>query len=322
MRAATLLPALLAPALLLVAAPASAAAQRSALLLPDRPASGPAAEARGGVLEVLAERGIRLLPTPEGPPCRDPRCARALAASTGAEVVLLVEVDAGEVSVRAAFLGGALRALRAEVGEGGPGPAAGLLVEELLAADLARPRGFLVVRTVPSGLPVSIDGRPAGRSPLRRMVAPGLHRVGTVAPAGTERAVEVEVWSRREASAVLDTTATPAEGEGAAPEGRAAPVTRSEPSPWNYVLAGGLALGGIGALISPLATLAQNGRCVTEILDVGCTEKVRFGARSAVLLAVGSALLVTGVLIDVTLPIRMDVVVTETGGEVRWRGRF
>ncbi|HJL18070.1 MAG TPA: PEGA domain-containing protein [Sandaracinaceae bacterium LLY-WYZ-13_1] len=312
-------------ALILLASPAVAAAQSALVVVPPAPVPPVELErARAGVIEVLAENGMRLVPTPDGEPCEAVECAPALARQAGADVVLLVSVEATEgggsrIRVESVPADGDRRGATAEVGDAGFGAAAGAALQELLSEPPPTRRGFLTVRTTPPGAAVSIDGEAVGRAPLRRMVAPGEHAVRIAPAAGPPRERTVEVRPLEETAVEVDLGAEDeAPGEPMAETG----PTRTEPSPFNWLLGGGLAIAGIVTLISPLQTLAQEGECVELVEDAGCVEMVRFGAQSGVLLGVGLALLTGAVIVDAVAPIRVEVQVSDSAGLVGVRGRF
>lgn len=310
-----------------IAAATPASAQAVIVLVPD--AAGIDAStlerARAGAIEVIAERGIRLVRTPDGPECEEASCAAALATRAGADGTALVALEATQVRVIfVPAMGDAHEATRA-IGDAGVSAATAGALEEVLDALPSVQLGFVRVRTDPPGVAVELDGRPVGRSPLRQTATLGEHSVRLL-PEG-RAAITREVVVRPGAEAAVDVEIAHAEGgddggESPAPRG----PTRTEPSAWNWLIGGGLALGGIIALISPLQTLAQEGECLEQIEDVGCVERVRFGAQSGVLLGVGLAALVAAVVVDAVAPIReqvtVDVEVDDTHGAIRVGGRF
>lgn len=304
--------------------PALATAQSAVVLVPEAGVEPAAlARARAGAIELLAQRGVRLVPVPDGIPCDAAACAAELAAESGVELAVLVLVEAREdggsaVRVLAVPADGPPRQATVAVAEGGFGPAAGAALDQALTDGRPGRRGFLMVRSLPPGARVDIDGEPAGTTPLRRMVAAGEHRVRVTPSAGEPRERTVEVTPREEAAVEVDF----ASADGEEPARAAETPTRTEPSPFNWLLGGGLAIAGIVTLISPLQTIAQDGECVERIENVGCVEQVRFGAQSGVLMGVGLALLVGAVVVDVVAPIRVEVEVGASRGMLRVGGRF
>lgn len=64
----------------------------------------------------------------------------------------------------------------------------------------------------------------------------------------------------------------------------------SKPSPWNYVLAGGVAAASLYPLISGIMTYADNGQCTGQIDAAGrCSFRVQADAGTAALIGVGVA---------------------------------
>lgn len=109
------------------------------------------------------------------------------------------------------------------------------------------------------------------------------------------------------------------DGEEAAAASR---PTRTEPSPLNWIIGGALAIAGVVTLVSPLQTLATEGECVELIENVGCVERVQFGAQSGVLLGLGLAAVTAAVVVDAVAPIRVQVEAGATGAFVGVEGRF
>lgn len=321
-----LVPASLALALSLVAAPA--AAQSAIVLTPAAPEDtlDRLERARAGVIETLAERGVRLVRPGDGSPCEEVACATALAAEAAVEWVLLLRVEAAEDGApRVRLIAASADAPPDEqvepVGDAGAAAAASAALDALLDRAAGRQQGFLLVTTDPPGARVEIDGEVAGAGPLRRMVAPGEHTVRMVPAEGdpVERTVEVRPLAETAVALAVapvddDARDAPSPGGGAA--------TRTEPSPFNWMIGGGLAIAGVITLLSPLQTIAQHGECVDELENVGCVERVQFGAQSGVLLGIGVALLAAAVIVDVVAPIRVTVQVSESAGGVSVGGRF
>lgn len=208
-----------------------------------------------------------------------------------------------------------------------PPPAAALSAPEAAPRDredhAAAPHaasaahGFLLVRTTGAegrarpDLPVHIDGEAAGRSPLRRMLDVGRHHVDIARGTAQHQSQSVDIEPLRESAVRFDLAApsSPGAADGATPA--SAKPTRSEPSVINWIIGGSLGVAGVVALISPLSTLANEGRCITEIEGTGCQERVQFGVQSGVLIGVGALLLLGAVLMDAWAPFRDEVPVED-----------
>jgi hypothetical protein len=300
-----------------------ASAESAVVIVPDAAIDADdLARARGAAIEVLAEHGIRLVRPPDGEPCDQSECAARIAQTSGADFTLLLVVEAaddGSSRVRAQIVpaAGEPRDAVAIVGERGWDGAAAEAVDRALQVDRGASMGFLMVRTRPPGALVEIDGEPIGPSPLRRTVAPGEHRVRVVSPNGGRTRERIATVREGEETA-LEIDLSRASEDEPGPSG----PTRSEPSPINWLLGGGLAIAGVVLLISPLQTLATEGQCVDMIEDVGCVERVQFGAQSGVLFGFGLAALIAAVVVDVVAPIRVDVAVGEESGMMHVSGRF
>lgn len=306
--------------------PAQAAAEAAVVLVVhDETSLAELDRARSAAIEVLAERGVRLVRTPNDAACEDSGCAVEIAERSGADLVVLVRLERGDesgrVRVQLVSASGPPREATARVGDAGAGAATAAALEEALAASREHRSGFLLVRTRPGGARVSIDGRPSGDTPLRRMVRAGEHHV-RIAPSDGGSVVERTVEVRPLEETAIDLRLDSGDGDEVATAPEEAAPTRTRPSPFNWVIGGGLAVAGVVALVSPLQTLATEGQCVDLIEDVGCMERVQFGAQSGVLMGVGLAALAAAVVVDVSAPIRVAVTAAPERAELRVEGRF
>src|SRR6185437_16230984 len=73
-------------------------------------------------------------------------------------------------------------------------PTLGLLAKEAASALHSKPQGSLTVTSQPAGLPVYVDGRPEGKSPVLLDLPRGDHRVEVAFPGrrGVPRDVHLE----------------------------------------------------------------------------------------------------------------------------------
>ncbi len=306
-------------AAILCAVPTAACAQSAVVLVSPGLEGADLERVRAGAIEALAEQGIRLVRPPEGDACRAVDCAPQLIDRAGADFVLLLAVEnvEGASRVRATLVRrrDAPREAAVRIGDAGTAAAASRAVQRALAEEVDRRQGFLLVRTRPPGARVEIDGEPVGESPLRRTVAAGEHRVRIVPERGEPREESVNVVAVTETALDVDL-----ETDGAGSE--TAPArTRTEASPFNWLIGGALAIAGVIALISPLQTLATEGQCV-DMIDAGCRERVQFGAQSGVLLGLGVLLLAAAVVVDAWAPLRVEVAAGAGHASIGVRGSF
>ncbi|MBX3270900.1 MAG: PEGA domain-containing protein [Sandaracinaceae bacterium] len=310
----------LALSLVLFAIPVGARASSVVVVIGDAPDPG---ALRAAVVEAIAERGLRLVRVPDGRACDEGEgeCLAALAAQTGADATLRVEILGGAPPrVRAHLVRptGAPAEAIVEIPEGGLDEAVARAVTR--AFEAAPPAtGFVLVRSSPSGARVEVEGIAYGATPLRLTLPAGEHAVTVVHPTAGTQQVRARVTSGEEAQLLVEIGAT-AEPGATAPAGPR--VVHTERSPFNWVIGGALAIGGVVALISPLSTLAREGQCHEEIEDVGCVEMIRVGAQTGILLGTGLALLVAAVVVDVVAPIRVEVSASPAGARIGVEGRF
>lgn len=179
-------------------------------------------------------------------------------------------------------------------------------------------QGQLQIDTTPPGAFVEIDGTSVGRSPIRQLVATGVHTVRVALDGYVTETREVTL-DRHEERALVIELAPPA------PEPTPPPVAVTEtfedqPHWSNWVIGGGAIALAIGLSISPIWTAATAG----ELIDHGAagTETVVFDAQSAALAVIGGALLIGGVVFLVLHPItervRVGVGPTSVGVEGTW----
>lgn len=307
--------------LVLAHAPSRAEAQSVIVMVTQADVPEGGAALRAAAVEAVAQQGVRLIRTPDGEPCEEAPCAREIAGRAGADHVLLIAARSPtEIELLAVPAVGEPVTIRQEVVDVDFQSAVGAAVDRFLDTHRRAALGFLMVDVEPPGSPVWIDGEPAGASPLRRSVALGEHRV-RVGEGLDAREQTVEVVAGEEAAVRVDLT-RPIDASVAEPDAPAPGPRRTEPSPFNWVLGGGLAVAGVLALISPLQTLAQDGQCTEEIENVGCLERVHVGPQTAVLMAVGIAALVSAVVVDAVAPIRVEVSAGPDGAAMRVQGRF
>lgn len=99
------------------------------------------------------------------------------------------------------------------------------------------------------------------------------------------------------------------------------PETRSEGSVANWIIAAGLVAAAVPLIAIPMWTISTEGECVA-IDMAGCLERVQFGAQDGVLLGVGAAALVAGVVIAIAQPIQVQVQVSPDRAFLRLHGSF
>lgn len=316
--------------------PIHAQAQTCAMLPPGTPAAGQQAPAEAqqaaidAVTRALTADQITVIGTPDaqrrmvGEPfaeCNALDCGAQVARSLGVDFVVLVTLWAprGEpTSVVVTLIG-------ANDSAAGDAPIDGDVVAATLRAlTTAQQRwqaaqmGFLEVRSNPPGAAVEIDGRLVGQTPIRHLAMAGLRsvRIHLEGYEPVEERVRVEPTREHPVEVTL-TQATE-------PPPVAVPETRTEPHWANWLVGGALVAGGIAALVSPIHTLARLGECVESGgLEPGwCRSEVTFGVQSGVLLGVGAAALIGGIVFLAAQPFQITTVVTPDSAALQLSGTF
>lgn len=195
----------------------------------------------------------------------------------------------------------------------------------------ASQQGYVLVTTTPPGAYIEIDGASLGRAPIRRLTRAGVHLLRATLEGYRTVTREITIDRHEEREVTLTLTPgegnDPTDGQGGSDAGDViadpggglvAPVTREEAHWANYLLGGGLIAAGIGALVSPIWTLAEEGSPWGD----GGTEYVTVGAQTGVLLGLGIAAIIGGTVITIVQPIRTTVTVSPTGAGLGVAGSF
>jgi hypothetical protein len=256
----------------------------------------------------------------EGDACSAPACAVGVARGLGLRRAVLMRVvsggDGAAQRVNVTLLDLARRTGDASVEVVG-GDVAAAVRTAYQGAELALElgdRGLLRVQSTPQGALVTIDGEPAGLAPVERRLVAGTHRLGLTLDgfANEERSVELARGRVLEHHAKLARLAIVA-----------APAGPRRPSPLNWIAGGALVLASVPALVISLRTLALDGDCAhARDANGGCSEQVHFGARSALLLGLGSAALLAGGYILIAAPFTIDAQAEPRGARVAVTARF
>lgn len=331
-------------------APTSARAQsETCVMLPSPSSTAPEAareQVQAIVTEELREHGNVVLAPRDaqlrmiGQPMRDCAaidCAAAVNRFLGTGFAVLTEIAwvGGRVTmVNIALIGlddGESVGGQAEVVAGDVAAATRAAFQAAWDRWAAAQQGYVVVTTTPPGAFIELDGSSLGRSPIRRLTRAGVHTLRATLEG--YRSVTREITIDRHEEREIAITLTPGEGddptggEGGSGAGDVVsgpgggeprPATREEPHWANYLIGGALIAGGVGALVSPIWTLAEEG----DPWNDSDTEYVSFGAQSGVLMGVGIAAIIGGTVFMIASPITTTVSVTPTSAGVSVSGSF
>ena len=328
-----------------VIAPARALAQSETCVMLPSPSSTAPMTAREQVQAVVTDQlrehgNVVLAPRDAqlrmiGQPIRDCAaidCAAAVNRFLGTAFAVLTEIAwvGGRVTmVNIALIGledGESVGGQAEVIAGDVAAATRAAFQAAWDRWAAAQQGYVVVTTTPPGAFIELDGASLGRSPIRRLARAGVHTLRATLEG--YRSVTREITVDRHEEREVSITLTPGDGDEpsagtgervARPgPGDAAPATREEPHWANYLIGGALIAGGVGALVSPIWTLAAEG----DPWGDNRAEYVSFGAQSGALMGVGIAAIAGGTIFMIAQPITTTVSVTPTSAGIRVSGSF
>jgi hypothetical protein len=179
--------------------------------------------------------------------------------------------------------------------------------------------GFIEVSSEPPGADVEVDGRVVGQTPIRHLVPAGERRVRILLDGYETVERTVRITPTREHP--IDVTL-----EEAAPEPAPQPVTHTEPHWANWLIGGGLVAVGVGLMAPAVGTGIGDAADLcsqsVEGMPDACERTYRFGAVSGVLLGVGAAAAVAGVVFLIAQPLQLTTVVTPDSAMLELRGTF
>jgi hypothetical protein len=197
---------------------------------------------------------------------------------------------------------------------------------EARSLHLLGPGPWIHVRGAPAGASVLLDGKPVGVLPYRGALSPGDHDLEVRAdgyhakrqpiviplePTTTAR-IELELTADNGKPTPLATVAEPPRADDYL-QGDPA-LTRDEASPWNYVIGGILAAGGVAlATIEPIQTLSKDGDCAND----ECSERYAAGGETALKIGAGALIAAAGVTIMIWQPFRMSAEINRDQALVR-----
>ena len=200
------------------------------------------------------------------------------------------------------------------LGEDVPTAARAALLEAR-SLHLLGPGPWIHVRGTPTGADVIIDDKTVGVLPYRGPLAPGDHRLEIRAPGFSAKQLPVAVpfESTNITHVQLDLPSQIApipEGTQAATPPQQVddyvldePATADAPSPWNFVIGGVLAAGGVAlATIQPIPDAIEAGDCA----DDDCKRLYKFGSASVVKIGLGAVLVAAGVTVMIWQPLRVE----------------
>jgi hypothetical protein len=249
---------------------------------------------------------------------RDPACVNEAAERGGATYVMRLRADAQGAGDAATW---ALTATLAEPGIGEPGAEVarrcapcsleqaategGELLKQALSQGSARPRGTLVVRSIPSGAELREGGRRLGVTPFQSAAYAGRHTLELVRPGYEPETLSLTIPPGETAKAEPVLREVPGPEPAPAPlllplvPPAAVPADASArlPRP-RWRLAAGAAALALGVSIGAfgVSALATDGECVDEVTRTGaaCRRVYQTGTTGIALTLTGAALSVGG----------------------------
>ena len=255
--------------------------------------------------------------------CVEVDCGADLARAAELDFVVVAAVWpgdtgwAGSVAVTLVEAGGTTHEADEAVREGDVARAA---TAAFVAAIRERNMGSgvpLRVESEPSGALVLVDDTEVGTTPYEGRHAAGEHEV-EVRLRGT---VERRSVTLAQDPVTLELALPEAEGAPEEGGGHGAAAAGSGGT-LDWALAGGLAVAGVVALVSPVRTLVESGDCVDRAPDGFCRESVSFGLQSILLGVAGAALLTGATITAVVQPLSGPEPSAPAGARLSVQGRF
>jgi hypothetical protein len=199
---------------------------------------------------------------------------------------------------------------------------------EARSLQLLGPGPWIHVRGVPAGAEVIIDAKPVGVLPYRGAISPGDHDLEVRASGYNAKQLPIVVSLEPTTTALVELELVRAAAGAATPAPETAPLANDyvnedparEPtdkaSPWNFVLGGILAAGGLAlATIEPAQTLAKDGDCAND----ACSERYAAGGETFAKIGVGALLAAAGVTLMIWQPLRVDAEISDEHALLRAR---
>lgn len=200
---------------------------------------------------------------------------------------------------------------------------------EARSLQLLGPGPWIHVRGAPAGAEVIIDAKHVGVLPYRGAISPGDHDLEVRANGFSAKQLPIVVSLEPTTTALVelelprapagapDAVATPAptpSNDYVSEDPARAPADKA--SPWNFVLGGILAAGGVAlATIEPIQTFAKDGDCAND----ACSERYAAGGATYAKIGLGALLAATGVTIMIWQPLRVDADLSEEHAVLRAR---
>lgn len=201
---------------------------------------------------------------------------------------------------------------------------------EARSLHLLGPGPWIHVRGAPAGASVLLDGKPVGVLPYRGALSPGDHNLEVRADGYNAKSQPIVIPLEPTTTARVELELRPNDKPGAAqPTTLQPPVTddyvqedpthaaRDEASPWNFIVGGILAAGGVAlAAIEPIQTLSKDGDCAND----ECSERYAAGGETALKIGAGALIAAAGVTVMIWQPFRMSAEINRD--QALLRGHF
>jgi hypothetical protein len=197
---------------------------------------------------------------------------------------------------------------------------------EARSLHLLGPGPWIHVRGAPAGASVLLDGKPVGVLPYRGALSPGDHDLEVRADGYNAKRQPIVIPLEPTTTARIELELQPTDKPGLARPTAAPPVTddyvqedpvhaaHDEASPWNFVIGGILAAGGVAlATIQPIPDAIESGQCA----DAECKEEYHFGGESVLKVGVGALIAAAGVTFMIWQPLRIEAEVDHGSALVR-----
>ena len=293
--------------------------------------------AEGGMSKLLKSEGFRVIPSAQVrakdnyalSECEQGSCLKNRLSALGAELFVVSTLwlrpdtlgnpQPHTLSLTVYSRTGSQAAGKAEIRSGDIASASTQALSEALGTLSSNDSLHIRIDGTPVGASVNIDGAVVGDLPWEGELAPGTHRLN-VSMQGYAPQTRTLTIHRATPPTPITIRLNTLDADTV---GGTSSNVRTQPSPLNYWLAGGLGAVGLALVAYGGVHALQDGDCIGVSDPAGnCDQRVSFGTFQATSLAVGGALIAAGVVVLIWNPLSVDVQMGKEHAAFTVRGEF